>query len=214
MNTVLNIRIIRCVALFLSVCAGPSALAELVFNMTTIGNPGNVPDHPYPDPDVVVGAVDYVYQISKYEVTVAQYVEFLNAKAASDPYGLYDSRMAGAPGIIGGAIINRSGGDGTYAYTSVAGRENQPVRMVNLYDGLRLANWLHNGQGDGDTEDGSYTISIGNWLTRNEGASRALASKDEWHKAAYYDPETGTYNEYPTAGTRSNTPPMKPRPER
>ena len=174
-----------------------SIYADIDLNMTTIGDPGNAPDHPGLIYSVEVGAVDYTYQISTYEVTVAQYVEFLNAKAASDLYGLYDGRMAGAPGIIGGAIINRAGEDGTYTYTAVSGRENQPVRMVNLYDGLRLANWLHNGQGDGDTEDGSYTLNGDDWLTRNEGATWALPSRDEWHKAAYYDPETGTYNQYP-----------------
>ena len=41
----------------------------------------------------VVGAVDYEYNIGKYEVTCAQYVEFLNAAAATDPHGLYNSDM-------------------------------------------------------------------------------------------------------------------------
>jgi len=179
-----------------AVCLCVPAMAELVFNMTTIGNPGNAPDSPYGDPEVLVGSVDYVYQISTYEVTVSQYVAFLNAVAASDPYGLYHADMSD-PLMTGGAIVTRSGEDGSYTYSSVAGKENQPVRYVSFYDGLRLCNWLYNGQGDGDTEDGSYTLSDGKWLVRNEGATWVLASKDEWHKAAYYDPETGTYNQYP-----------------
>ncbi len=81
---------------------------------------------------------------------------------------------------------------------------------------------MHNGQGDGDTESGSYTLLGGtvrpsNWktLTRNEGALWALPSHDEWHKAAYYDPRTEAeggppgdthYWLYPT---RSNTDPTR-----
>ena len=36
----------------------------------------------------------YTYRIAKYEVTNAQYAEFLNAKAATDPLGLYNPNMA------------------------------------------------------------------------------------------------------------------------
>jgi formylglycine-generating enzyme required for sulfatase activity len=60
-----------------------------------------------------------------------------------------------------------------------------------------LANWLHNGQNSGDTETGAYTISDGLYLERNAGARWALASKDEWHKAAYYDADSEAYREYP-----------------
>lgn len=163
----MNRRLVILVLLLAS--AGAYAPAEVVFQMTTIGNPGNEPDAPWPDPEVKVGAVSYVYQISTYEVTVAQYTEFLNAVAASDPYGLYHLEMSD-PLMFGGAIINRSGESSSYTYTTVAGKENQPVRDVDFYDGLRLCNWLSNGQGSGDTETGSYTLSLGKWLTREPGA--------------------------------------------
>ena len=42
------------------------------------------------------GAVGYVYQMGKYDVTVGQYCQFLNAVAATDTYGLYNSYMAAA----------------------------------------------------------------------------------------------------------------------
>src|SRR6266487_2785026 len=57
------------------------------------------------------GKVDYVFQIGKYEVTCAQYAAFLNAKAKSDPYKLYDPINAG--NIEGGGII-RTGTDGNF----------------------------------------------------------------------------------------------------
>ena len=48
----------------------------------------------------------YAYYISKYEVTNAQYAEFLNAKAASDPLGLYNASM-GSDATFGGITRER-----------------------------------------------------------------------------------------------------------
>ena len=183
-------------ALLLVAAAWQSAPADLSFAMTTIGNPGNAADAPYPDPDVHVGAVSYVYRIGTYEVTVAQYTEFLNAVAASDPHGLYHGDM-GTGFVDGGATITRTGSEGSYSYNAVTGKENQPVRLVSFYDGLRLCNWLANGQGNGDTETGSYDLSLGMYVTRSAGATWVLPSEDEWHKAAYYDAGSETYREYP-----------------
>jgi len=138
----------------LSLCLGATVSVGLEIQMTTIGNPGNEPDHPGLIPSIEKGAVDYTYQISTYEITVAQYTDFLNHKAASDPHGLYHTRMAD-PLMDGGPFILRAGGAGSYTYTAETGRETQPVRMVSFYDGLRLANWMHNGQGGGGRKQGS-----------------------------------------------------------
>ena len=51
--------LLRSLIVLMLVGAGPSALAELVFNMTTIGNPGNAEDTPYLNTEVHVGAVSY-----------------------------------------------------------------------------------------------------------------------------------------------------------
>ena len=56
-----------------------------------IDHPANTPKQQFPN--VYFGGVAYVYWMSKYEVTNAQYVQFLNAQAASDPLGLYDTNM-------------------------------------------------------------------------------------------------------------------------
>ncbi len=167
--------------------------ADLTIQMTTIGNPGNADDAPYWD-NLHYGGVDYVYQISTFEVTVAQYTEFLNATAASDPYGLYNPYMMGA---MEGSIIERSGSDGSYTYGAVAGAENEPVRYVSFYDGLRLCNWMANGQGSASTETGSYNIAEGIWVTRGANATWVLPNQDEWYKAAYYDPVNDAYYDYP-----------------
>ena len=169
---------------------GASLYGDVIIEMTAIGNAGNTADW------TGLGGVNYDYQISTYEVTVAQYTEFLNAVAASDPYGLYSSSM-GDGGGIGIPIITRSGEDGSYTYTAVAGTENEPVRYVSFYDATRFCNWLANGQGSGDTETGSYTLADGYSLSRTVNATWVIPSEDEWYKAAYYDPETDTYSTYP-----------------
>ena len=82
-------------------CVVGSVQAEVVIETVPVGNPGNAGELSGSGagapggygPDRICGAVDYVYNIGKYEVTVGQYTEFLNAVAATDPFGLYDSRM-------------------------------------------------------------------------------------------------------------------------
>ncbi|MGE0538503.1 MAG: formylglycine-generating enzyme family protein [Pirellulales bacterium] len=149
------------------------------------------------------GAVSYAYRIGTYEVTNAQYAAFLNAKAASDPLGLYNILM----GTVHGGIT-RSGSSGSYSYAAISGREDMPVNYVSWYDSIRFANWLNNGQGSGDTETGAYTLlggtatpSNGLSITRNVGATWFLTSEDEWYKAAYHknDGDTANYFDYPTS---------------
>jgi formylglycine-generating enzyme required for sulfatase activity len=165
-----------------------------------VGDPGNAADI------TGFGAVATAYRISETEVTNAQYAEFLNAKAASDPLALYNTNMGAG---IGG--ITRSGSSGSFTYSAIAGREDMPVNFVSFYDSLRFANWLNNGQGSGDTETGAYTLlggtaipSNGLSVTRNAGANIFLTSEDEWYKAAYYDALTTSYFDYP-AGTDTQT---------
>jgi sulfatase modifying factor 1 len=155
------------------------------------------------------GAVDYLYKIGKYEVTNAQYAEFLNSVATvSDPYGLYDTDMGGGWNDIGG--ISRSGsgtGSDPWVYAARPNRGNRPVNYVDWYDTLRFANWMHNGQGSGDTEDGAYDMSLGSGVVRKPGARVFLPTEDEWYKAAYYK-GGGTdagYWDYPTQSDTAPT---------
>jgi len=183
-----------------------------VFNMPTgqtslqfvsVGDPGNVSD------TTGYGAVSYNYQIGKYDVTNAQYAEFLTDKATdSDPYGLWNNGMSMFPS----SGINRSG-TGPYTYSVKPGQGNQPVECVTWFDTVRFANWLTNGQGNGNTETGSYTLLGGtptpsNWATikRNPGAQWVLPTENEWYKAAYYK-GGGTNVGYWSYATQSNTAP-------
>jgi formylglycine-generating enzyme required for sulfatase activity len=171
-----------------------------------VGNAGNSPDTAANCWADNCGSVSYAYYMSKYEVTNVQYVEFLNAKAASDPLGLYNTEMDDTP--VGG--ISRSGMSGAYTYAVKTGFAQKPVIFVSFYDALRFVNWLSNGQGSGDTEFGAYTLlggtpapSNGLSVKRNPGATTFLTSENEWYKAAYYGPG-GVYFDYPT-GTDSET---------
>lgn len=193
------------------------ASAAVTFNWATVGNPGNAADAGNTSEPNAYGAVGYTYRISKYEVTNSQYAEFLNAKAASDPLTLYSTSMSSD--ARGG--INRSGASGSYTYTVKAGQGNQPVVFVTWFDSIRFANWLHNGQGSGDTESGAYTIlggtpnpSNANSITRNAGATIFLTSENEWYKAAYYQPSTagGDSDNYWLYPTGTNTEPNSDQP--
>lgn len=173
-----------------------------------IGNPGNEADTRYDATGF--GSVGYNYRIGKDEVTAGQYTEFLVAVADTDAYGLYSPHM-GEPVNNLGANIQRSGSSGTYSYSVAPDWANRPVNHVNLWDAMRFANWLHNGQpttGVQDattTEDGAYDLDgytgfDGTWIVRKPGARYFIPTEDEWYKAAYHknDGATGNYWEYRT----------------
>jgi formylglycine-generating enzyme required for sulfatase activity len=179
-------------------CAAPAVAIDWV----TVGGAGNACDA---QPQGCFGAVAAAYRIARTEITNAQYAEFLNAVAKDDPNALYNPSMASSGAGHGG--ITRSGAPGTYAYTVVAGRGDLPVNYVSFWDALRFANWLHNGQpvgaqGPATTEGGAYTLTApgiaGNSIARNAEATVALASEDEWYKAAYYDTASARYFDYPS----------------
>jgi formylglycine-generating enzyme required for sulfatase activity len=186
----------------------PTPAAEAVtMDWTFVGNPGNACET---QTQGCFGAVGYEYQIGTYEVTNAQYAEFLNAKAASDPLALYNTGMGNAAWPFTGGIT-RSGSSGSFTYSVIAGRGEMPVNWVTVYDTMRFANWMNNGQGSSDTETGAYTLLGGTAIpsnaltvTRNAGATIALSSEDEWYKAAYYSAISTSYLDYPAG---SNTVP-------
>lgn len=192
MKTIANLMVI---ALATTILTG-GAVAQVTIETVTVGNIGNAAD------SNGYGAVAYSYNIGKYEVTNTQYAAFLNAVAATDTYSLYNPLMSSSP--QGG--ITRSGSSGSFTYAVKAEQEYRPVNFVSFWAATRFANWLNNGQGSADTESGSYTLTSGaisaNTVTRNGGANWVVASENEWHKAAYYDPTknsgAGGYWSYPT----------------
>jgi formylglycine-generating enzyme required for sulfatase activity len=231
------------VLLVLSVGVAQAQVSN-VFNMpagdtslqfVTVGDPGNVADTPGNSGNPAgQGAVSYDYKLGEYDVTVDQYVQFLNAVAKTDTYGLYNSSMATGPEVsnqlptIG---IIQSGSSGGYSY-SITGGDSQaancPIFNVTWGDAARFCNWLQNdqpvypvgtpGEVAGSTETGAYMLNgaVSNAallaITRNPGATYFIPSEDEWYKAAFYKggSTNAGYWSYPT---QSNTAPINTLPD-
>ncbi|MFF3400739.1 hypothetical protein ACFYW6_19685 [Streptomyces sp. NPDC002659] len=170
-----------------------------------------------------VGGVRYPYEIGQLEVTVEQWVAFLNTV---DPEGrnrldLYDETESSSAWPKYGQI-NLSAGAGNGHHYSVAFPEwaNKPYGFANFLRAARFVNSLYNGRliskqsssnGDFDyvtyrvrlssrTERGMYDLARRN-ATRAHDSGFVVPSQDEWIKAAYYDPNGGgtySYWKYPT----------------
>lgn len=171
-----------------------------------VGYAGNAPDVNYGDGQF--GAVAYDYRIGTHEVTNAQFAEFLNAKGGIG----YVSNLMGPSSMRGGIL--KSGVGPNFNYSVLPDFADKPVAGVSWFTAIRFANWMHNGQGNGDTETGAYTIPADltgsfNIITRNPGATWFLPSEDEWYKAAYYQPAAagGDADDYWLYATRSNDAP-------
>jgi formylglycine-generating enzyme len=160
------------------------------------------------------GAVSHFFAIGKYEVTAGQYADFLDAVAATDPYGLYNASMWTSEY---GCKIQQNGASGSYTYSIAPEHARLPVNYVSWGDAARFSNWLQNGQptgaeDNGTTETGTYTLngavtdSALMAVARNAGATYFLPTRDEWYKAAYY--KGGGQNAgYWTFSTQSNATP-------
>ena len=210
---------------------GTTGLLPVVIDTVPVGNPGNTGENSGASepggygPDRICGAVNYVYNIGKFEVTAGQYTQFLNAVADDDTYGLYNTSMFLEPWDCKTEVdcptasprIERTGSSGSYTYRVLSDWANRPVDYVSWGDAARFANWLHNGQPEGaqdltTTEDGSYFLDGATSnaelmaVVREPDATWVIPSEDEWYKAAYHynDGVTGNYFDYPTS---SNTRP-------
>jgi formylglycine-generating enzyme required for sulfatase activity len=141
----------------------------------TIGNPGNPPDTT--DRPVTDGAVPYIYRIGKYEIS---------------------EQMIDKANTLGGLGIT----------TDTRGPE-KPATSVSWFEAARFVNWLNTSSGSTPAYKFDNAGNFQLWqptdsgyneanLYRNSLAKYFLPSLDEWHKAAYYDPVSGNYYDYPT----------------
>jgi len=210
-----------CVVAFLLAGTAPAIVIETV-PVGNVGNTGEWSGEGYGGFGTprICGAVDYEYEIGKYEVTAAQYCDFLNAVAKTDTYGLYNPLMDRSPT---GCQITQHGTEGSFTYDFSGGAveapgsmaadwQNRPVNYVSWGDAARFANWLNNGQPSGEqnlstTEDGAYFLNGATTdeqlvaVIREADWQWAVPTEDEWYKAAYHknDGDTGNYYDYPTS---------------
>jgi formylglycine-generating enzyme required for sulfatase activity len=222
-----------------AVSAAAPKPAVLTFKTVKVGAPGNPSVGVVPFKDAVykscaeaagikppcqeVGGVDYRYGIGQLEVTVSQWVSFLNTAdpAGRNKHKLYSSNESSSAWPKFGQIDFSPGAAKGRHYT-VASPEwaAKPYGFANFLRSARFANSLYNGQllskqasGEGAfryvtyrvrlsrvTESGMYDMTK-RATTRSRKSGFVIPSQDEWIKAAYYDPSgTGTFSywKYPT----------------
>jgi hypothetical protein len=184
----------------------------------------NCSDAPSSAPScLTVGGVDYTYGIGEFDVTVSQYVTFLNTV---DPRGknlhdLYNDDMSPTNWPQYGSVRFTSSATNSQHY-SVAYPQwaDKPFNFADFRREARFANSLTNGKvlskkssSSGSfkyvtytvrlsprTETGMYKLS-NQATTRNKSSGFVISSNNEWVKAAYYDPKGGgtdSYWAYPT----------------
>jgi hypothetical protein len=147
-----------------------------------------------------IGAMNFL--IGNNEVTLNQYVEFLNSVGRSDPNHLYNPLMQGS-GMM------RAGQSGYYSYTVDNEFSSYPVCYVSWFDVARFANWLANGkptgsQGPTTTENGAYNLAssniIRNVINPNTGQPPRfwLLNEAEWYASAYLKSDGSALWIYPT----------------
>jgi sulfatase modifying factor 1 len=159
--------------------------------LVTIGNPGNAADTTG-DPNPA-GSVTNSYRIAKFETS---------------------EQMIDKANLLGGLGITKN----------TRGPE-KPATKVSWNEAARFVNWLNMSTGSapaykfaiqpGDSSyDSNADIQVWtaadpgynpNNLYRNSLARYFLPSVDEWYKAAYYDPTSGVYHDYPTASENAPT---------
>ena len=180
-----------------------------------------------------VGKVGYAYEIGRLEVTVSQYVDFLNTV---DPSGtnrrdLYISSMSPTAWPKYGPIRRDSGQDvASGAHYAVAYPEwaDKPIGFADFPRAASFANALTNGDvlsrttsTKGGFQVTTYRVRLSSNVdtgmydlraTQDTQATRARAtgfvvpSQDEWIKAAYYDRKGGgtfSYWMYPTGPSKA-----------
>ncbi len=169
-----------------------------------------------------VGGVKHRFGIGQLEVTVAQWVAFLNTvdPRGQNRRGLYSSNESAAAWPRFGQI-DFAGGAPTGRHYTVASPEwaDKPFGFANFLRAARFVNSLYNGRVlsrrasaagfhyvayrvrlSRRTERGMYDLANPK-TTRLHKRGFVVPSQDEWIKAAYYDPSGGgtySYWKYPT----------------
>ena len=154
---------------------------QFEIEFVTIGDPGNPADSTgSPDP---AGSVGYSYRMGIYEISE----DMVNkAKLLSE--------ASGSP--LSMATSNRG--------------PNRPVTSITWLNIARFVNWLNTSKGYTPAYKFDVNGSFQLWEPsdvgydesnryRNRLAAYFLPSVDEWHKAAYYDPNAEVYYDFPTA---------------
>jgi sulfatase-modifying factor enzyme 1 len=162
------------------------------------------------------GSVGYRYRISKYEVTTAQWMEFVNTFSTQGGE-MYDFAR---PTFWGARTDEDYTGSGRrYVLRNEPNAAMMPVFGITWREAAQYCNWLHNNKSSsldaiadgaydtstfGENQDNTFTDQH----TRSPGARFWIPSWDEWLKAAHYYPEIGIWQKWPTTRNRKPIPGM------
>jgi formylglycine-generating enzyme required for sulfatase activity len=186
----------------LPVLLGSAALAQdHGFDWVTIGDLSNpaYPGDQYGQ-NAGRGSIAYEYRIGRYEVTTAQWMEFVNTFSTQS-----DELEDFAVPLFWGAVPDPTydgPGQRYTLYDAIPDADMLPVLGMDWREAAMYCNWLHNG-GISDLssiEDGAYDTStfhtnpdgtFTDQATHHPDARFWIPTLDEWLKAAHYDPNKG-----------------------
>jgi formylglycine-generating enzyme required for sulfatase activity len=177
------------------------------------------------DKETGLGSVDEEFSIGAFEITVEQYLAFLNAVAtvpsSSAVRDLWVSDMQKTYKYVSPGLISRTG-TGTsadpYRYAQIpdpalgAKSSQRSILNISWFSAARFVNWLHNGATAGaSSETGAYTLNgaVSGVIEKNADAQWWIPTENQWYKAAYYDPTKPGKNPYWNYPTRSDELPIQ-----
>src|SRR4030042_275740 len=146
--------------------ASADTIRGIEMEFVTVGNAGNIAD------TTGYGAVGYNYRIDKYEVTNAQWTNFVSLAGAptGNPSNAYDS-------------------------SSPFTGDQKPTTNVSLCEADQFCNYLTSGE----KSLGAYQLGTDGSVTTDRaaavsayGTAYVIPTPDEWYKAAYPKKHGGT----------------------
>jgi uncharacterized repeat protein (TIGR01451 family) len=185
---------------------------SFVNNMVLIDDPGNLND------STGYGGVDHKFRVSATQITVQDWVEFLND--IEDRLGLDAASLGFGPMTNAHSDCTNSWCDSPYRkigsnWTSIAFNAhgvdlsasetaNLPIDWISMNMAARYLNWL----ATGDIDSGAFTFvnngqPRGNWRISSFDANypgARLPLEDELYKAMYRNNTSNTYYNYPLGG--------------
>jgi len=142
------------------------------------------------------GGVNYPYNIGRFEVTTAQWVDFFNAAYDRPPSDALPNLL---PPTYWGAVGTTPHTPGGQRWAVPPGHEMYPVGNISWRMAAMYCNWLCNNKSTDRSAflNGAYDVSTfgysGNSITdqptHTPGARYWIPTLDEWIKAAHYDPQ-------------------------
>ncbi len=183
---------------------GVQVTTDYGIEFVTVGDPGNRPTEAgelQVFPDIRIGEVTQEFRIARTEISVEQWIEFVNAYSPFYSGGIVNPQFTGL-------------GIGWLAGQWVASDPSDWPTVMGWDYAARYCNWLHNGKATTAEafESGAYDTSTFTYnpdgtsnyqLTHSTDARFWIPTLDEWTKAAHWDPAlnsgSGGYWYYPAS---------------